>query len=332
MIPTKICNRCKQDKPLTEYSKDSATSSGFRTRCKACISSIKAAEREVTKARNMATAFDPKPKVCGHCRELKAPGDFDRDIGHSTGLQTICRQCRMELRSPEWARTKAIMGSLDSSREKFCRRCDTVKLLSDFYRCSDSPDGLYSMCKVCQKASNQDSMAKLEPKELRERMRQTSERWRSNNPDRYRDKYQEHMRNNREKYRAACRRWYQQNPEKAQAATARWRAENYEKMRASARKWQAENPERVKAIWNSNRAKRRLNIEEATPAWADFSAIRRIYQEAARLTAETGVRHSVDHIVPLRSKRVCGLHWEGNMQVMTHADNSSKQNRWWPDM
>lgn len=48
--------------------------------------------------------------------------------------------------------------------------------------------------------------------------------------------------------------------------------------------------------------------------------------------AVTGEKWEVDHIVPLQSKLVCGLHNEFNLQVITQRENSSKRNYRWPDM
>lgn len=57
-----------------------------------------------------------------------------------------------------------------------------------------------------------------------------------------------------------------------------------------------------------------------------------MYAKAEILTRITGIKHEVDHIVPILSGVVCGLHWHGNMRVVTKAENASKGNRHWPDM
>ena len=66
---------------------------------------------------------------------------------------------------------------------------------------------------------------------------------------------------------------------------------------------------------------------KATPAWSDQAAIDDIYQIAWLLTQMTGVPHEVDHILPLKSSWVCGLHVPENLQVLTKSENSRKKNR-----
>ena len=79
-------------------------------------------------------------------------------------------------------------------------------------------------------------------------------------------------------------------------------------------------------------AKRRAGKFQATPAWADQEGIKDFYFSAKTLTDLFHKPYHVDHIVPLKAKRVCGLHVPANLQVLIGADNISKGNRHWPDM
>lgn len=79
-------------------------------------------------------------------------------------------------------------------------------------------------------------------------------------------------------------------------------------------------------------ALRRAKKMQATPVWADGNAILAFYAEANRRSIETGIVHHVDHIVPLTSKTVCGLHCEFNLQVLPGVENLRKHNRKWTDM
>lgn len=57
-----------------------------------------------------------------------------------------------------------------------------------------------------------------------------------------------------------------------------------------------------------------------------------VYELAVIRTSMTGILHEVDHIVPLTSAVVCGLHNEHNLRVLSASMNRSKGNRYWPDM
>lgn len=81
---------------------------------------------------------------------------------------------------------------------------------------------------------------------------------------------------------------------------------------------------------NEKSARRRASIRNANVSWANKKKINEFYLEAKRLTIETGVKHHVDHIYPLTSDVICGLHNEFNLQVLTSFENPSKHNRFTP--
>ncbi len=83
----------------------------------------------------------------------------------------------------------------------------------------------------------------------------------------------------------------------------------------------------LKQNWTSQRRAAKLN---ATVSWSNKQNIINIYKESVRLTKETDILHVVDHIDPLQSKLVCGLHIETNLQILTVSENASKSNKFIP--
>lgn len=76
-----------------------------------------------------------------------------------------------------------------------------------------------------------------------------------------------------------------------------------------------------------HQALRRSNKLSATPFYANLFFIKEAYSLAKLRTKMTGIEWSVDHIVPLKGKLVCGLHVHNNLQVITNIENMKKGNR-----
>lgn len=82
--------------------------------------------------------------------------------------------------------------------------------------------------------------------------------------------------------------------------------------------------------YNCNTANRRAMHKKASPKWMtadNKKEIESFYKEAKQKTSLLNVIHEVDHIVPIRSSKVCGLHVPWNLQVIPREQNRAKSNK-----
>jgi hypothetical protein len=206
---------------------------------------------------------------------------------------------------------------------KLCSGCKASHPIFWFSKYSRSSDGLAAWCKTCnlnaQKKyynANKEKIAARRSKygkENREKLGIAEKIYRKANPDK-------------------VAQWeatkYLRHKEKIIKATVEWGRRNKDKRKATCDKWDAANIDKKRAYVRTRQAKKR----KAFPVWADESAIKEIYKQARQMELETGEKFHVDHIVPLQSPLVCGLHWEGNLQILPAYDNFQKHNRFWPGM
>jgi hypothetical protein len=177
----------------------------------------------------------------------------------------------------------------------------------------------------------------------KETVKQRSREWSAANKDRKAAVDKAYRAANPERMLANASAWAAKNPEKRKAIYTKYRFEKIDKARANeaayrarnrdacnarVRAWKSKNPHKLAHYFN----KRKAAELSAMPAWADLDAMEAVYAEAQRIQAETGVPQHVDHVVPILSKLVCGLHCEANLEVIPASVNTSKQNRYWPDM
>lgn len=80
--------------------------------------------------------------------------------------------------------------------------------------------------------------------------------------------------------------------------------------------WRKANKEKVYA----ENALRRAKKLKATPAWVDKEGLKKVYMDCPE-------GYEVDHIVPLNSNLVCGLHVPWNLQYLTREENLRKNNK-----
>ena len=171
---------------------------------------------------------------------------------------------------------------------KVCSKCKTEKWIFEFGTREAARDGLLSNCKSCRQVSK--------------------DAWRRANPDRSSE------------YK---RRWRERYPEKHRESSSRRaqasRARDPEARRNTERRWRERNPHLVAA------KSRRTNAR--TPLWVCRKAIAAVYREARRLEKLDGQKRHVDHVIPLKGKKVCGLHVAENLQILLASENLRKSNK-----
>lgn len=86
---------------------------------------------------------------------------------------------------------------------------------------------------------------------------------------------------------------------------------------ASRKRWKEKHPEVLRAGWQRRTAREKSLLHPAH----DYAKETIICAEAVRLTNETGIRHDVDHIIPLAKG---GWHHHDNLQVLPHSINKAK--------
>ena len=205
---------------------------------------------------------------------------------------------------------------------KRCSRCKIEKPTFDFQKNKSKKDGLGTECKAC--------------------MKMYLKGWYSRNTEKQRAANRENYRNNKQRYVENAKEWAKRNPEKDKKRRGVYYETHREQILARGRDHYAANPE-----YNSRRGRewrqanpdkslehvraRQTRKQQAMPSWVDRSELKAIYAESRRVSEATGIKHHVDHIVPLKNPLVCGLHVPANLRIIPALENQAKSNNLLPE-
>lgn len=107
---------------------------------------------------------------------------------------------------------------------------------------------------------------------------------------------------NRERYNEQSKEWSRQNPEKRAVSSDAYRRRNSE-------------------YYAEYASLRTRYMKQAKPKWVDEAKLLEFYKLAKELGLE------VDHIIPIKHDKVCGLHVPWNLQLLTRSENARKGNK-----
>jgi hypothetical protein len=204
------------------------------------------------------------------------------------------------------------MATHETITAKICSRCKRDLPLDQFYKDARKPNRR-AHCRDCCNRARKAARENATPEEQK-RALEMARQWKLDNAERT---------------AKVKRAWDAANPEKAaessRKASTKYRASNGAVFSARLL------PHRFRRSKRKRPPKAELKI---VPAWADFAQIDEVYRLCAERNASDvdGVEWQVDHIVPLQSSAVCGLHVQDNLSIIPKRQNIVKGNRHWPDM
>lgn len=191
-------------------------------------------------------------------------------------------------------------------------------------------------CKFGNIAERRVSNRQCMCEQHQEQERAKALKWRNANADRARENFRKWRSENVQKNRAdSLGRYYKRRIHNVQVS-ARYKAKNPEKVLLKVKEWVRNNKERVrrgqKRRYDLDPVKyilavtnREIAQDKRTPKWADLEAIEKVYRRARQLSRETGTKMHVDHVIPLRGRKVSGLHTVENLKIIPASENCSKR-------
>ena len=265
---------------------------------------------------------------CTRCGEYKPWDSFYKLKAGKYGREAVCSTCKSEV-----AKSKRVVASagrehlrIDATGRQ-CTACLGYFPWEMFSVDRNNPRGRKATCKTCSSAAH---------KEWRDEnidlARALTEDWVKRNIDKVQATAREYAKTKREalglkEYSRREKAYRVANPEKIVLRTKLHYAKNKDKLLAKTRLDRARRPEAYAAYDAVKRAKRANGF----CAWADQDAIKAIYALCKALSTAAGTPYHVDHIVPLVSKKVQGLHVETNLRIITGKDNLLKNNKFDPE-
>lgn len=230
---------------------------------------------------------------------------------------------------------------------RICTRCGEEKdkpLFVTYFDNRRNKEYTRGYCRQCENTATKQRFVESPELLLRAKIRAKKYRSDPDNKKKIAKYHAQHGIDNAESI-AAQKKEYRLRPDVAKREKLRgasYYAKNKDDIQKKRAKYYIDNPDkkekrnqRIRDNYSGNTeyhveksSRRRRNIKQATPSWYDEKAMIRLRKIRNIMKKAHNVSFHLDHIVPINGKNVCGLHWHGNIQIITSCENLKKSNKY----
>ena len=154
----KVCSKCGERKPVSEFYKSSRTADSLQCWCKSCHRAAQGQNRQ--RLKDEGPTIIRTTKVCPKCGEEKPVSEFNKSTSRVDGLTSWCKAC-VGISGRQSRRRRKDNGPTIIRTTKVCPTCSEEKPVSEFYKRRSTVDGLTHQCKACQKLYWQSAAGKV---------------------------------------------------------------------------------------------------------------------------------------------------------------------------
>lgn len=260
-------------------------------------------------------------KVCSKCKEIKVLSEFHKSRKIKCGFKSQCKNCTKFYY--EYNREKVLDRQklyYESNKELLSEKARKYYIENKQHHVATQKEWLDANK---EKVSLYSKKYREENRELQKiRVKKCYEQ----KKDLYLDNAKKWREANKDRVITNNKIWYQKNSERQKTNIKNWELKNKDYAMSCRKKWRDAN----RGLCREKTARYRSKKNLATPVWISddqILAIKSIYKKAVELEKLDGVKRGVDHIHPINSKYICGMHLPNNLQILTASQNSIKYNK-----
>ncbi|CAB4135014.1 HNHc domain containing protein [uncultured Caudovirales phage] len=201
---------------------------------------------------------------------------------------------------------------------KICKRCNKLKPKFYFGNDKNRFDGLACYCKTCRVALSLDRYEKN-----KNEISIKAKIYRDSNKEKIKRDKAIFYEKNKAKILESQKFYIHKNSEKISDFQKKYR-DNFEN-KASRKNYISKYRIRRGYVITAANAKSRYLETSALPPWFEHEKVLLVYKKAQQYGFD------VDHVIPINSKNVCGLHCWSNLQLLDKSLNSKKGNHEYPN-